>query len=87
MSESISTAIQILGVGMVTVALVLSLVVLMGKVMIAIINRLPSAPSEIRSNNSTTDFSAIDKSKMAAIVAAVSSVSNGTATITKIEKD
>lgn len=79
-------ALELLGVGMVTVFVILSLVVIIGNLIIRFVNRF--MPEEIASvvagaNNRTGD---INSKKMAAIVSAVNIVTRGKGKVTKIEK-
>ena len=81
MENEISQAFSLLGIGMITVFVVLLLVVLIGNLLIRVINRitpdLPAKPAEAY----------ISKSKIAAITAAVDVFTGGKAHITKIEKE
>lgn len=79
-------ALELMGVGMITVFIILSLVVIVGNLIIRFVNRF--MPEEIASvvtgvNNRTGD---INSKKMAAIVSAVNIVTRGKGKVTKIEK-
>ena len=83
------TGLMLLAVGMSTVLLVLTLIVAFGKYLILLVNKLPvdeveSAPA--RSGNPTANLSAQQPSAMAAISAAVHTLSKGSAKVTRIEK-
>jgi oxaloacetate decarboxylase gamma subunit len=84
MTSELSTALNLLGIGMITVFVVLTLVVGVGKLLIRFVNSLPeeikkptSAPARVHS---------IDPSKVAAITAAVDHITFGQGVVTKIEK-
>jgi len=92
MNESLSQALLVMVVGMITVFIVLGLVVLTGKLLIRFVNHfLPEAakfsPKPSRTTpvipTSTTSF---NEKKLAAIVAAVDVVTKGQGRITNIEK-
>ncbi len=76
--DQLSTAFTLLGVGMITVFVVLSLVVLTGNLLIRMVNALNAD-----SPGPTSDD---DKGAIAAITAAVEIVTHGTGRITKIER-
>lgn len=87
MSEEFSLALQLLGIGMGTVFLILSFVVLSGNALIRIVNRYMPAPAKApKSTPRTGGGSAIAPDTLAAIVAAVDSVTDGKGKITSIEK-
>ncbi len=77
MTDSIESALSLLFIGMITVFVVLSLVVLIGNVLIYFINKYFSSPPEEDS---------IDPKKVAAITAAVEVVTEGKGQINKIQK-
>lgn len=84
MTSELSTALNLLGIGMITVFVVLTLVVGVGKLLIRFVNSLPE---EIKKPTSTpTRASGMHPSKVAAIAAAVDHVTLGQGKITKIEK-
>ena len=84
MTSDVSTALNLLGIGMITVFVVLTLVVGMGKLLIRIVNRLPEEikPAQVALGTS----SSMDPKKVAAITAAVDHITHGKGVITKIEK-
>ncbi|MBN2261990.1 MAG: OadG family protein [Prolixibacteraceae bacterium] len=83
--SNMEVALQLLGVGMVTVFLILFLVVLIGNTIIRFINRfMPEA--EKPAPAAITPSSAIDPRKMSAIVAAIQQVTNGKGKVVNIEK-
>lgn len=79
-------ALQLMGIGMITVFIILSLVVLIGNLIIRFVNKY--LPEEIskkieRVAGNATDF---NRKKVAAIVSAVKIVTEGKGHVTKIEK-
>ncbi len=84
MEEILSNALSILLVGMLTVFLILWLVVTIGNVIIMVVNRFwpgPQVPVKPGGKSGS-----ISSGTMAAIVAAVESVTRGRGKVTKIEK-
>ncbi|SHE39947.1 oxaloacetate decarboxylase, gamma subunit [Mariniphaga anaerophila] len=84
MEDILSNALSILVIGMITVILILGLVVVVGNVLIRLTNKfwpLPDGP--VKKGNSS---GAIPAGTMAAIVAAVDTVTGGRGKITKVEK-
>jgi oxaloacetate decarboxylase gamma subunit len=88
MSEELSLALQLLGIGMGTVFLILSFVVLSGNALIRIVNRYMPAPAKAPKSTPRTGggSAAIAPDTLAAIVAAVDAVTDGKGKITSIEK-
>jgi oxaloacetate decarboxylase gamma subunit len=84
MTSELSTALNLLGIGMITVFVVLTLVVGVGKLLIRFVNSLPEEIKEPTS--SQIPVGAIDTRKVAAIAAAVDHFTFGQGAITKIEK-
>ena len=83
--SNIEVALQLLGVGMVTVFLILFLVVFIGNTIIRFINKyLPEA--EKPAPSAITPTSAIDPRKVSAIVASIQQVTNGKGKVVNIEK-
>jgi oxaloacetate decarboxylase gamma subunit len=83
MGETFEFAIELLGVGMVTVFIILFLVVLVGNLIIAFVNRF--FPESIVAKTTPSNRS-ISTSKTAAIVAAVNIVTSGQGRVVNIEK-
>lgn len=84
MSEDLSTALVLLGVGMITVFLVLSLVVIVGHLLISFVNRfLPPAIVVDKNRNKSPE---IRPSQIAAITAAVEVFTRGKGRIVSIKK-
>ena len=91
MNEQLSTALVVLLVGMITVFVVLSLVVLSGKVLISIVNKYApdkaiKKPVSARTIPITRKSTSTSSSKVAAIVAAVHQITQGKGQITSIKK-
>jgi oxaloacetate decarboxylase gamma subunit len=86
MSTSISTAITLMVVGMITVFLVLFLVYITGNILIRAINRWIPDTSIPVPVNSGSPSSEIPSKTIAAITTAVEIVSDGKAQIINIEK-
>lgn len=80
MEPQISTALSLLGVGMITVFVVLTLVVATGNILILIVNRLSPEVGAIAKEDG------IDPSHIAAITAAVEIFTEGKGSITRIER-
>ena len=86
MSENFELALQLLGIGMVTVFTILVLVILIGNIIIKFVNRfIPEAPKVVSSRGRSSG--GISSGKMAAIVAAVQMATNGKGSVTSIEKE
>jgi oxaloacetate decarboxylase (Na+ extruding) subunit gamma len=79
-------ALELLGVGMVTVFLILSLVVLLGNSIIWFVNRFIPEFEKATAVVSENLGAKQDPRKIAVIVSAVNKVTNGAARVTKIEK-
>lgn len=88
MSENFQTALTVLAVGMTTVILILSLVVLSGNLLIKVVNRFVPVNEVPKAKRSKSGFSKNKNNPavIAAITAAVSAATGGTGTITSIEK-
>jgi oxaloacetate decarboxylase gamma subunit len=84
MTSELSTALNLLGIGMITVFVVLTLVVGVGKLLIRFVNSLPEEIKKPTSSPAPTR--GMDPRKVAAISAAVDHVTFGRGVITKIEK-
>jgi len=91
MDPVISQALLVLLVGMITVFVILSLVVITGQSLIKFVNKYFPGEKKLATTNSKPapvfyDEDNISKSKMVAIIAAVEAVTNGKGKINKIEK-
>lgn len=80
--ENIGLAIELLGVGMITVFTILFLVILIGNLIIRFVNKY--VPEEAVSR--TPPGSNTGSSKIAAIVSTVKVLTGGRGNVTKIEK-
>lgn len=90
MGESISTAILVSLIGMVTVFVILGLVVLTGKSLIRVANTFfpieekeLSTPTTLKIQTQKKPF---DKSTLAAIITSIDTVTRGKGKVSKIEK-
>ncbi|WP_321287385.1 OadG family transporter subunit [uncultured Sunxiuqinia sp.] len=79
-------ALQLMGIGMITVFLILSLVVLIGNLIIRFVNKY--LPEEVSKKVQQVTIQATDfnRKKVVAIVSAVKIVTEGKGQVTKIEK-
>jgi len=85
MNEEFSTAIMLLGVGMITVFTILALIVIFGNLLISFVNKfIPEIKISAVVKKAT--FGAIDPQKMAVIVSAVDVATEGQAKVTSITK-
>lgn len=79
-------ALQLMGIGMITVFIILSLVVLLGNLIIRFVNKyLPEEVSK-RVEQVASQAGDFNRKKVAAIVSAVKIVTGGKGRVTKIEK-
>jgi oxaloacetate decarboxylase (Na+ extruding) subunit gamma len=85
MSESMSVALQLLLVGMLTVFAVLFLVVGIGNVIVRFVNRYLPEEEKI-AVAARTSGDAIDPKKVAAITSAVATLTKGKGKVVTIEK-
>jgi len=79
-------AFELLGVGMVTVFLILSLVVILGNLIIRFVNRFIPEVQNISTKMADAVKTEIHPNKMAAIVSAVDKVTKGTGRVTRVKK-
>ena len=88
MNENLSLALELLGIGMLTVFVVLLLVVFIGNAIIQYVNRFMPEEAKVATttNKSVAQPTAIDGNKMAGIVSAVQIVTEGKGKVVKIEK-
>ena len=85
MNEDLSMALLVLGVGMVTVFLILSLVVLSGQLLIKTVNHFSQ---ELEDQNPPSEPNTKrDKKKIAAIVAVVDTITGGKGKVIGIERE
>jgi len=79
-------ALELLGVGMVTVFVILALVVILGDLIIRFVNKFMPEVEKVIVAKNTAQVVDNNSKKMAAIVAAVSKITNGTGRVSNIEK-
>ncbi len=79
-------ALELLGVGMVTVFIILALVVILGDLIIRFVNRfMPEIEQAIVTKSESASTPASNK-KVAAIISAINTITKGNGRVTKIEK-
>ncbi len=86
MSEALSTATMLLGVGMITVFTILALIVIFGNILTELVNRFIPEAKVSKAVRVASHAAAMDPRKMAAIVSAVDIVTEGKAKVTSITK-
>ncbi|MGL1886503.1 MAG: OadG family protein [Reichenbachiella sp.] len=84
MSEEINTAFLLMGVGMITVFIVLLCVVVLGNILINFVNKFVPAPSSPTAKQASP--AEIPASKIAAITSAIEVFTKGKGQITSIKK-
>jgi oxaloacetate decarboxylase gamma subunit len=85
MSE-MGVAFQLLGVGMITVFVILALVFIIGNLIIRFVNKYIGEDIKSQTKNSGNQTVAINAKKMAAIVSVVNLITKGTGRVTDIKK-
>ena len=85
MNSNFDLALQLLGVGMLTVFLILFLVVFLGNIIIRFVNRFVPQAQTVAPAPAVIP-SAVDPKKMAAIVATVQIVTGGKGKVVNVEK-
>ncbi|MBW8332477.1 MAG: OadG family protein [Prolixibacteraceae bacterium] len=85
MSE-MGVAFELLGVGMVTVFVILALVVIIGNLIIRFVNKFIGEEVKTQSKGSSNLTVEINSKKLAAIVSVVNLVTKGTGRVSKVEK-
>lgn len=86
MEESIFGALQLLVVGMITVFLILTIVINLGKALIVLVNKFAPAEESSPKKNPTAATNSIDANTQAIIKATVDKLTNGKGTVTHITK-
>jgi oxaloacetate decarboxylase gamma subunit len=79
-------ALELLGVGMITVFVILALVVILGNLIIRFVNKFVPGLERVSVSVSETTKSEINLKKMAVIVSAVNQITKGSGRVSKIEK-
>lgn len=85
MSE-MEIALELLGVGMVTVFIILALVVVLGDLIIRVVNRFMPEVEKVSISPNEPVAPPTNQKKLAAIVSAINQVTKGSGRVTKIEK-
>lgn len=85
MSE-MGVALELLGVGMVTVFIILALVVIIGNLIIRFVNKYMDEDVKLQTKNSRSSAVEINPKTLAAIASAVGIVTKGTGRITNVRK-
>jgi len=84
MGQDLALALELLGVGMITVFLILLLVVILGNLIVLVANKY--FPEAVQPKRTGTAGTSVESNKMAAIIAAVNIVTKGKGKVTNIEK-
>ena len=84
--NDMGVALELLGIGMVTVFTILALVVILGNLIIRFVNRFIPEIEKVSARAGQTVSYEISQKKMAVIVSAVNKLTNGTGRVNKIEK-
>jgi oxaloacetate decarboxylase gamma subunit len=84
--NDMGVALELLGVGMVTVFIILALVVILGNLIIRFVNRFMPEVQKVAASVNEVVLPEISQKKMAVIVSAVNKLTNGTGRVNKIEK-
>lgn len=84
--NDMGVALELLGIGMVTVFTILALVVILGNLIIRFVNRFIPEIEKVSARAGQTVSYEISQKKMAVIVSTVSKLTKGTGRVNKIEK-
>lgn len=84
MTDDLSMAMSLLGVGMITVFIVLAFVVIVGNLLIKFVNRF--VPAEVKPGQRHGGAQGISQAKVAAINSAIDQLTEGKGEVIKIEK-
>lgn len=84
--NDMGVAFELLGVGMVTVFIILALVVILGNLIIRFVNRFMPEVQKVSAKVNEAILPEISQKKMAVIVSAVNKLTKGTGRVNKIEK-
>jgi len=79
-------AFELLGVGMITVFIILALVVIIGNLIIRFVNRYLGEDVKSQKRDSGSPSVEINSKKLAAIASVVNLVTNGTGRVTNVKK-
>jgi oxaloacetate decarboxylase gamma subunit len=86
MSE-MGVALELLGVGLITVFVILALVVVLGTLIIRFVNKFFGEEIKNLPKSSGNAIVAMNSKKLAAIVSAVNTLTKGTGRVTNVEKN
>jgi len=84
--SDLGLALQLMGIGMITVFIILSLVVLIGNLIIRFVNKYLPEEVSAKVQRVTAQAGEFNRKKVAAIVSAVKIVTEGKGHVTKVEK-
>lgn len=84
--DQLGLAFELLGVGMITVFVILALVVVLGNGIIIFVNKFIGEEAKAPAVDSSNHVVAINPKKLAAIISAVSNVTKGAGRVTNVEK-
>lgn len=84
--DQIGLAFELLGVGMITVFVILALVVILGNGIIMFVNKFIGEEPKVQAVDPSSPVVTISPKKLAAIVSAVSNVTKGAGRVTNVEK-
>lgn len=84
--NEMGVALELLGVGMISVFIILAIVVIIGNLIIRFVNKYMDEDIKPLSKNSSTTGLEINPKKLAAIVSAVNIVTKGTGRVTDVRK-
>ncbi len=87
MSENFNTGVLLLGVGMVTVFIILALIVLLGNLLIRIVNKYFPEETALIASVTSVNRRAINSNKLAAIVGVVDVITRGKGKVTSVKKE
>lgn len=84
--DNIGFGLLLMIVGMTTVFLILLTVIFLGRLLIAVVNRIAPEEANVKKSASTSSKTIVDNNTMAAIKAAVNIVTAGKSKVVKVEK-
>ena len=84
--DQMGIAFELLGVGMITVFVILALVVILGNGIIMFVNKFIGEEPKVQAVDPSSPVVTISPKKLAAIVSAVSNVTKGAGRVTNVEK-
>jgi oxaloacetate decarboxylase gamma subunit len=87
MDQNFNLALQLMGVGMITVFFILFFIIILGNVIIWFVNRFIPEASAVVSSSVKKGSTTIDPKIIAAIVSAVKTVTGGKGNVVRIERE